>query len=225
MKPDMSAMPTDETLLADSVKDPTILKIREALLPPRIFDGADEIKRDGQRGAAVLIGLVKRQVGGALAWHVILTQRPETMPSHPGQIAFPGGKREAGEPILQTALRETQEEIGVGAHDIKIIGRMPSFNAVSKYRITPFVGLVSAQAEILPDPREVEDVFEVPLSFLMNPTHHVPRYVEYEGKDHELIDMPYTGDDGIYRNIWGMTAMMIFRLYQRSELGIFQTDY
>jgi len=215
----------DETLLADYQTDPAILKIREALLSPIISDGADEIKRDGQRGAAVLIPLVKRRVEATLIWHVILTQRPETMPSHPGQIAFPGGKREAGEAILQTALRETEEEIGVGARDIKIIGRMPSFNAVSEYRVTPFVGLVSANAVITPDPREVADVFEVPLDFLMNPENHVPRIVSYENREIHLTDMPYTGDDGIYRNIWGMTAMTIFRLYQRSELGVFEVDY
>jgi len=211
----------DQTLLADSIKDPQVLKIRESILSPNISDGADEIKRDGQRGAAVLMPLVKRHE----AWQVILTQRPETMPSHPGQIAFPGGKREKGEAILQTALRETEEEIGVAARDIKIIGRMPSFNAVSKYRVTPFVGLVSAQADIIPDPREVADVFEVPLSFLMDPANHVPRSVSYEDREIHLTDMPYTGADGIYRNIWGMTAMMIFRLYQRSELGVFEVDY
>jgi len=216
---------SDDTLLSDSVKDPMILNMRENLLAPRISDGADEIKRDGQRGAAVLIPLVKRQISGALSWQVILTQRPETMPSHPGQIAFPGGKREPGEPILQTALRETEEEIGVAACDIKIIGRMPSFNTMSKYRITPFVGIVSAGATITPDPREVEDVFEVPLDFLMNKDNHVSRVVSYDDREFHLTDMPYTGGDGVYRNIWGMTAMMIFRLYQRSQLGVFETDY
>ena len=103
-------------------------------------------------------------------WHVILTQRPETMPSHPGQIAFPGGKAEEGETIAQTALRETEEEIGVGAADVELLGRLPSFDAVSQFRITPFVGIVAPSAVIKPDPREVESVFEVPLAFLMNPS-------------------------------------------------------
>jgi len=212
-------------LLKASVEDPIILNLREALLPPIILDGADEIKRDGQRGAAVLMPLVRRVINQRHSWHVILTQRPETMPSHPGQIAFPGGKREQGEAILQTALRETHEEIGVEAADIKIIGRMPSFNAVSEFRVTPFVGLVSAQAKIIPDPHEVADVFEVPLSFFMDKNNHVPRIVSYDNKDIHLTDMPYTGPDGTHRNIWGMTAMMIFRLYQRSQLGVFETDY
>jgi len=200
--------------------DPVITQVRKGLLPVQISDATDEVKREGQRGASVLLPLVQRD-----GWQIILTQRPQTMPQHAGQVAFPGGKREPGEPILQTALRETEEEIGVAACDIKIIGRMPSFNTMSKYRITPFVGIVSAGAKITPDPREVEDVFEVPLDFLMNKDNNVSRVVSYDDREFHLTDMPYTGGDGVYRNIWGMTAMMIFRLYQRSQLGVFETDY
>ena len=188
----------------------TLDKVRAALLPVKISDGTNEIKRDGQRKAAVLLPLVLRG-----EWQVILTQRPETMPSHPGQIAFPGGKAEVGETIAQTALRETEEEIGVGADDIQLIGRLPSFNAVSKFRITPFVGVVSPEAVITPDPREVESVFEVPLSFLMNPDNHVRREVFFDNEEHVLFDMPYDEPGGRHRNIWGMTAMTIYRLWQR----------
>ncbi|MEP1229554.1 MAG: CoA pyrophosphatase [Litorimonas sp.] len=205
--------------------DPVIENIRKALLPAQISDGADEVKRDGQRGAAVFMLLVNRPVNHANNWQVILTQRPETMPSHPGQIAFPGGKREAGETIVQTALRETREEIGIKAQDIDILGRLPSFNTASHFRITPFVGLASPKAAIIPDPREVDEVFEVPLEFLMNEDNHKDRIIDYTDKKFHLTDMPYTGPDGVYRNIWGMTAMMIFRLYQRSVLGVFEVDY
>jgi len=190
--------------------DAVLDKVRQALLPLVISDGTDEIKREGQRRAAVLCPLVMRD-----EWHVILTQRPETMPSHPGQIAFPGGKAEAGETIAQTALRETEEEIGIQVKDIELLGRLPSFNAVSKYRITPFVGLVSSTAAIIPDPREVESVFEVPLSFLMDSNNHIRREVFFDNKEHVLFDMPYDGPDGRHRNIWGMTAMTIYRLWQR----------
>jgi 8-oxo-dGTP pyrophosphatase MutT (NUDIX family) len=187
-----------------------LFRVQSAILPVEILDGTNEVKRDGQRIAAVLMPLVLRS-----SWHMILTQRPETMPSHPGQIAFPGGKAEAGETIAQTALRETEEEIGVGAADIELIGRLPSFNAVSSFRVTPFVGIVSPDADIKPDPREVESVFEVPLSFLMNPDNHVRREVFFDGENHVLFDMPYDGLDGRHRNIWGMTAMTIYRLWQR----------
>lgn len=190
--------------------DDMIKRIRAALLPVEILDGTNEIKRDGQRKAAILMPLVLRDG----FWHIILTQRPETMPSHPGQIAFPGGKAEADETIAQTALRETKEEIGVGAEAIELIGRLPSFNAVSQYRVTPFVGVVSPEAVVSPDPREVESVFEVPMSFLMNPKNHIRREVFFDGRDHVLFDMPYNEPDGRHRNIWGMTAMTIYRLWQ-----------
>lgn len=190
--------------------DDVILTVKKALLPLEITDGANEIKREGQRKAAVLMPLVKRE-----NWNIILTQRPETMPSHAGQIAFPGGKAEVDETIARTALRETEEEIGVGEEHIELLGRLPSFDAVSRYRITPFVGIVSSAAKVIPDPREVESVFEVPLGFLMNPENHVRREAFFDGKDHTMFDMPYNDVDGRHRNIWGMTAMTIYRLWQR----------
>ncbi|WP_409433598.1 CoA pyrophosphatase [Litorimonas sp. RW-G-Af-16] len=200
--------------------DPTIGKIASALLPLKISDGTDKQARKGQRMAAVLMPLVKRDT-----WNIILTQRPETMPSHAGQVAFPGGKVERGETTQNAALRETEEEIGVRPEAVKLLGRLESFNAVSDFRITPFVGIVDPSAKITPDPHEVADVFEVPLAFIMNPANHVERNVEFEGRNHRLWDMPYTSADGVPRNIWGMTAMTMYRLYQRAYLGIFETDF
>lgn len=191
--------------------DPIIQKITASLLPVPIENDDDAVKRAGQRRAAVLMPLVYRE-----DWQVILTQRPETMPSHPGQISFPGGKIESGETAKAAAFRETHEEIGVIADDIRMLGRLPSFDAVSDYRVTPFVGIVSPKAPLLPDPTEVEDVFEIPLSFLMNPDNHVPRDVFFDGREHRLYDMPYNEPSGVHRNLWGMTAMMIYRVYQRS---------
>lgn len=201
--------------------DADLMTLRTGLLPVPITDDADKTQRDGQRMAAVLIPLILRAEG----WNIVLTQRPETMPSHPGQVAFPGGKHEIGERVRDTALRETDEEIGVPPAQIELIGRLLSFNAVSKFRVTPYVGIVAPDAVFKPDPREVADVFEVPLAFLMNESNHVRRDVFFDGKDHVLWDMPYTGADGIYRNIWGMTAMTLYRLYQRAYCGIFETEF
>jgi len=200
--------------------DSVISKLRRGLLPVDISDGTDTVKRKGQRGASVLMPLVMRD-----EWQVILTQRPQTMPQHAGQIAFPGGKREEGETALQAARRETEEEVGLRTKDITVIGRLPSFNAVSEYRVTPFVGIVQSEAQIIADPHEVDDVFETPLSFLMDAENHVPRDVFFQGENHRLYDMPYDSADGRHRNIWGMTAMIIYRLYQRSYLGVFETEY
>ena len=77
------------------------------------------------------------------------------------------------------------------------------------------MGVLDNAVRMVPNPREVEDIFEVPASFLLNPENHHPRTVFFDGADHVLIDMPYDGLDGVHRNIWGMTAMMIFRLYER----------
>ena len=185
-------------------------KVKSGLLPLDIADGTDRVQREGQRRAAVLMPLVMRG-----SWQVILTQRPETMPHHPGQISFPGGKVEAGETARGAVLRETEEEIGVKPEAIKLLGRLPSFNAVSQFRITPFIGIVDPDVPILPDPYEVADAFETPLSFLMDAANHTPRDITIDDTPHRLWDMPYTGADGIYRNIWGMTAMMMYRLYER----------
>ncbi len=194
----------------DFDSDRIITNVRRALLPLDIRDDADKVKRDGQRRAAVLMPLVMRD-----DWHVILTQRPETMPQHAGQVAFPGGKVEAGETARAAALRETQEEVGIDPTAITLLGRLASFNAVSAFRVTPFVGIVDSKAPIIPDPHEVDSAFEVPLSFVMNEDNHVPRDVFFDGREHRLYDMPYIEPDGRRRNIWGMTAMIMFRLYQR----------
>ena len=191
--------------------DPIIQNVLSAILPVTSLRGQDEVKRDNQRVAAVMFPLVQR----GESWNVILTQRPDTMPSHPGQIAFPGGKREFGETTLNAALRETEEEIGIERHFVTIVGRLPSFNVISSFRVTPFIGLIDPEAVITPDPYEVADVFEVPLAFLMDAKNHVERTTFFDGKDHVMIDMPYTGGDGVFRNIWGMTAMTIYRLYER----------
>ncbi len=192
------------------LSDPLIHRVRDALLPLQIQDGADEVKREGQKQASVLMPLIRRS-----EWMVLLTQRPMTMPRHPGQISFPGGRREPFESALEAALRETHDEVGIEPHKINVLGRLPSFNAVSDYRVTPYVGVVDSSAPIIPCEREVEDAFEVPFSFVMNADNHVARDVHFDGREHRLYDMPYESADGTHRNIWGMTAMMMRRLYER----------
>lgn len=190
--------------------DEMLARVKSAILPLDIADGTDRVQREGQRRAAVLMPLVMRD-----QWQVILTQRPETMPHHPGQISFPGGKVEKGETARGAVLRETEEEIGIKPEAITLLGRLPSFNAVSQFRVTPFIGIVDPAAPIIPDPYEVADAFETPLAFLMDKANHTPRDVTINDIPHRLWDMPYTGEDGIFRNIWGMTAMIMYRLYER----------
>lgn len=193
------------------MSDPILEKVQRALLPLEITDGADQATRETQRVAAVLLPFVDRPSG----WHMIFTQRPETMPNHAGQISFPGGKMEPNETVEWTALRETEEEIGVRPDQITLLGRLPSFDAMGSFRVTPFAGVIDPRAELVIDPREVAEAFEVPVSFLMNAANHIRRDVEFGGGKHILYDMPYTGADGVYRNIWGMTAMMTRRVWER----------
>lgn len=192
--------------------DPVIEQIKSGLEPLAFSDETYAVKRDGQRAASVLMPLFPRDDG----WHVLFTRRPLHMKNHAGQISFPGGRTEAGETPLEGALRETQEEVGIEADNIFPIGRLPSFNAVSKFRVTPFVGIVDPSVEIIPEPAEVDEAFELPFAFFMNPDNHVERRLSYNGDEHILYDMPWPRQDDIVHNVWGMTAMMIYRLYQRA---------
>ncbi len=206
--------------VAPYLSNPTITRILDAIHPIDINDGTDEVKRKGQRRAAVLMPLVMRDDD----WQVILTQRPMHMPRHPGQISFPGGRVEPGENTLDAALRETEEEVGLGADEIHIIGRLDSFNAVSDFRVTPYVGIIDPNAKTVADPSEVADIFEVPLPFFMTPDNHIRRDMTFEGEAHTFFDMPYTDEGGTFRNVWGMTSMMIFRLYQKLHPERFNRD-
>ncbi len=191
--------------------EPLIKNITSVLDPIAMSDDSHIPKRDGQRAAAVLLPLVFREK----SWQVLLTRRPLHMARHPGQIAFPGGRTEKGEQPYEAALRETHEEIGVAARGVHLLGRLPSFNAASQYRVTPFIGLLDPAAEIRPDAGEVEEVFELPFGFFMNPDNHVQRDIEIEGVAYTLYDMPWPDTDKPTHHVWGMTAMIMYRLYQR----------
>src|SRR6266850_7572696 len=116
--------------------------------------------------AAVLIPIVQHPSGLS----VIFTKRTTHLKAHSGQVSFPGGRAEPEDATPEfTALRETQEEIGLAMERVEVLGRLPDYLTRTGFRVTPVVGLIVPPLDLTPDPREVEDVFEVPLAFLLDP--------------------------------------------------------
>ncbi|WP_342590554.1 CoA pyrophosphatase [Rhodoferax aquaticus] len=158
--------------------------------------------------AAVLIPLVLRA-----ELMVLLTQRPNHMSSHPGQIAFPGGKSDpVDESPIDTALRETAEEVGIESRYVEVLGTLPQYTTGSGFAVTPVVGVLRDGFIIAPNALEVSEVFEVPFSFLMNPANHRRHAMEWLGVSREWFSMPYC-EEQTERFIWGATAGMLRNLY------------
>lgn len=158
------------------------------------------------RRAAVLVGLIDRGED----FGVLLTLRPETMASHAGQVAFPGGRLEPGETALNAALREANEEVGVDPATVRLLGQGDTYLTGTGFAIAPFVGLLPPDFVATPHVREVADVFETPLSFLMDAANHERHEKEYRGVLRAYYAMPHNG-----RYIWGATAGMIKSLHDR----------
>lgn len=170
-------------------------------------DLASLFVHDGLRDAAVLVPVVDH--GGEAG--VILTKRAETLRSHSGQIAFPGGRIDATDPTPEdAALRETEEEIGLTADFIEIVGRMPDYVSGSGFRIAPVLAVVRPGFLLTLNQDEVDDAFEVPLGFLMNPANHNRESRVWQDRERFFYTMPF--DD---RYIWGVTAGIIRTLYER----------
>jgi 8-oxo-dGTP pyrophosphatase MutT (NUDIX family) len=156
--------------------------------------------------AAVLAPIVKRPGG----WTLLFTQRANDLPTHAGQVSFPGGRMEAGETPVQTALRETEEEIGLARSCIEPIGGWSAYETGTGFRIIPIAGLVEPEFMLTLDPREVAETFEVPFAWLMDKANHEQREGNWRGRRSAYWVMPYEN-----RFIWGATAGMIRALYER----------
>ncbi len=163
------------------------------------------------RPAAVLVPIVLRET-----LTVLFTQRSEDMPSHPGQISFPGGKVEAGDAdALDCALREAQEEIGLTRDHVEPLGYLDSYRTGTGFLITPAVALMRPGFTMALAAGEVAEVFEVPLAFLMDEANHRKAAREWRGRQRSYYAMPYGG-----RYIWGATAGMLKNMHQRLFHGL-----
>ncbi|NYZ11841.1 CoA pyrophosphatase [Azospirillum sp. RWY-5-1] len=159
---------------------------------------------DALREAAVLVPLVDRVEGPT----VIFTQRTAHLTAHAGQISFPGGRRETYDHSPEdTALRETEEEIGLPRERIEILGRLDTYVTRTGFRVTPVVGMVRPPIALVPDPTEVEEVFEVPLTFILDPDNPKRHSREFMGGQRHFYVFPYQ-----QRYIWGATAGMLVNL-------------
>lgn len=164
--------------------------------------------------ASVLVPLVERDDG----LRVLLTRRTDHLTDHAGQVSFPGGRAEIDDAdVIDTALRETQEEVGLPRDRVQVLGPLNTYSTVSSYVVTPIVGLVRPPFELALDSFEVAEAFEVPLQFLMTPAHHHRHAAEFEGVKRQFLSMPWHGVDGHGQPreyfIWGATAAMLRNLY------------
>ena len=156
--------------------------------------------------AAVLVPIVEHDD----ALTVLLTRRTDHLADHAGQISFPGGRIEPEDPDPEhAALREAQEEVGLPPGQVELVGRLDIYRTRTGFEVVPIVGLVRPPLALTPDPYEVAEVFEVPLSFVLDPVNHELHKRELRGMMRTFYVLPYEG-----RNIWGATAGMLVNLAQ-----------
>lgn len=174
------------------------------LLSPKM---AAQFRAQEPRPAAVLCGLVERPIGV----QVVLTRRAAHLAQHAGQISFPGGKLDPGDASAEAAaLREAEEEIGLGGEHLRLLGRLDDYLTGTAFRIAPFVAEIDPDWRPVPDASEVAEVFETPLAFLMDPANRVQHSYEKDGLRRDYWAMPW----GRYY-IWGATAGMLKGLSDR----------
>jgi 8-oxo-dGTP pyrophosphatase MutT (NUDIX family) len=159
------------------------------------------------RPAAVLVGLIERKEGLS----VLLTRRSDSLRSHTGQVAFPGGRMDPGETPWQAALREAEEEVGLSPSHVSLAGLSTPYRTGTGFLVTPVVGFVPPDLSFTPNPHEVADVFETPFGFLMDPANYERRHYDLpDGRRRHYYAMTWEN-----QLIWGATAGMLRALHDR----------
>ena len=166
--------------------------------------------------AAVLVGMVPRAQG----LQVLLTRRTDALRHHAGQVSFPGGRIEAGDrDPCAAALRETAEEVGIAASLIQPLGYLDPLRTVTGFRVLPLVAVITPDYVASPDPREVDEVFEVSFDYLMSPSNLRSMQVTLAGRPRTVLEFvgfdSSAGSSG--RRIWGVSASILLNLRERME--------
>ncbi len=158
--------------------------------------------------AAVLVPVTDRAEPG-----VVLTQRTESLRNHAGQVAFPGGRADPGDvDLVATALREAEEEIGLSPRAVTVVGLADRYRTVTGFEVTPVLGVIPPDLTLIPAEAEVAALFEVPLSFLLDPAHHHRVSAPWRGQTRHFYEILWND-----RRIWGATAAMIVNLSRRLQ--------
>ncbi len=176
--------------------DAALIRLRAILgARPAIEIDAPTLKR-----AAVLIPLVPNDGG----WSLLFSRRSANLAAHSGQIAFPGGGVEPGEPLEAAAIREVQEEVGIGAEHIELIGRLDDLVTNSGFLVAPFIGVIDERVDYVLQASEVDEVFEVPIEALLMTTQPEVRYVAFRGKNYPAYFYRHERHE-----IWGLTGRIL----------------
>lgn len=213
---DLAPLPpiASQYLQADFLQHALPLPIAWSVEPLFADEFISEFTPDLQlRQAAVCIPLVQRKTG----LHVLLTRRAGHLMHHAGQISFPGGRVEKEDQgAIQAALRETHEEVGIAPHYIQTLSEEPIFITNSRFAMRPVVGLVQPNFQVTIDPSEVAEVFEVPLSLLMDPTQHQLHCLQKQQQSSRY----YFSMTWQSYFIWGATAVVIRNLYHHVAAAV-----
>ena len=196
-------IPQLEQLYAEGMARPA----REIWPDPRVI-GMTEFKH-----AAVLVAITDRVMDERSEPGLLLIHRPDTMRSHPGQVAFPGGRLDPGEDAIAAALREAEEELGIDPTRVHVIGPSDPYRTGSGYDITPVIAVVPPDMALVPNPAEVADWFEMPLADALDPARHLPKLINVPGsKARRFVEIDWDGP-----RIWGITAALLGRLAYRLD--------
>jgi 8-oxo-dGTP pyrophosphatase MutT (NUDIX family) len=198
-------MPTSHpaTNLAERLR----LALSSPAVQPPLEGDLPELRAEASVPAAVLIAITDRAEPGA-----ILTVRREHMRTHPGQIAFPGGRLDAGEDSITAALREAYEEVLLSPTSVEIVGTLDQYRTVTGYVVTPVVGVVPPDLQLTPHEQEVAEWFEAPLQPLLDPARQHRQSALFAGRERHYYEILWNE-----RRIWGATAAIIINLSRRLQ--------